>query len=399
MKTPLAVFTPAIGNRSETFIRRHVQDLLPGHTAVISATVVGQDGWRLNGELPILNLEDIWRSFSSRALTRIIRNTRLPLRSAQQRRVERFLKQNNVEVILGEYLDKSLWLLPIAKRLGIRFFAHAHGYDVSSKLTKKIWREEYLKYNHADGVIAMSNACAERLAELGIERSRIHVIYSGVDVPDGPVAKTDSEPVRCLAVGRMVAKKAPIITLDAFRRAVERFPQMRLDYIGGGGLLSAARQFVSAFGLEDKVTLHGSQPHHEVNRLLASADIFLQHSMTDPDSGDEEGLPVGILEAMANCVPVVSTYHAGIPEAVIDGSTGSLVTEGDSATMADRIVDLALSFSRRQAMGQAGRNRVKDQFTWESEREALLEVMGLRNLEEDHQGKFLGTTEAIPSKY
>ena len=60
---------------------------------------------------------------------------------------------------------------------------------------------------------------------------------------------------------------------------------------------------------------------------MKKAHIFLQHSVTCPITGDEEGVPVAILEAMASGLPVVSTFHAGIPEAVVDGKTGFLVSE------------------------------------------------------------------------
>ena len=110
----------------------------------------------------------------------------------------------------------------------------------------------------------------------------------------------------------MVSKKAPILLLDAFRRASEVCPYLRLDYVGDGELFSAAQQFVRAFEMADRVTLRGSQPADVVVELMRKADIFMQHSMTDPVTGDEEGLPVAILEAMATaspcCLPAMPEY-------------------------------------------------------------------------------------------
>ena len=68
---------------------------------------------------------------------------------------------------------------------------------------------------------------------------------------------------------------------------------------------------------------------------------------------------------------------AGILEAVMEGITGRLVNEGDNITMADRICALAVDHDLRQQMGVAGRERVKEYFTWERERSSLLNVMGL----------------------
>jgi glycosyltransferase involved in cell wall biosynthesis len=110
---------------------------------------------------------------------------------------------------------------------------------------------------------------------------------------------------------------------------------------------------------------------------MQEADIFLQHSMTDFDSGDEEGLPVAILEAMADALPIVSTKHAGIPEAVEEGRTGFLVEEGDSTEMAQRIISLAKDPENRIQFGYSGWEKAKEQFSWERERKELCELMNL----------------------
>jgi colanic acid/amylovoran biosynthesis glycosyltransferase len=113
--------------------------------------------------------------------------------------------------------------------------------------------------------------------------------------------------------------------------------------------------------------------------LLREADIFVQHSCVDPLSGDAEGLPASILEAMAVGLPVVSTMHAGIPEAVEDGVTGLLVPERDTRAMAARLVDLGRDAELRRTMGLRGWDRARRLFSWELERERLLHVLRLRS--------------------
>jgi glycosyltransferase involved in cell wall biosynthesis len=97
---------------------------------------------------------------------------------------------------------------------------------------------------------------------------------------------------------------------------------------------------------------------------MQEANVFVQHSVTASD-GDTEGLPVAILEAMASGLPVVSTWHSGIPEAVEDGVTGFLVAEGDWIAMGRAMLSLMEHPGRAQNMGQAGRNRVVGQFSSE----------------------------------
>src|SRR4030095_4324938 len=149
----------------------------------------------------------------------------------------------------------------------------------------------------------------------------------------------------------------------------------RLDYVGPGPLLPAAGQFVHAFGLGERVCLHGGLSSDRVASLMREADIFLQHSITDPTTGDEEGMPVAMREAMAAALPVVATRHAGVPEAVREGQTAVLVDEGATEAMGEAITELADDPVRRRAMGVAGWERAFANFTWAREQRELLTLL------------------------
>jgi glycosyltransferase involved in cell wall biosynthesis len=372
----LAVIAPQIGALSETFIRRHMEDLLPGNTVVVtSSNSLPYSGhWDVDCPKLIFNrFSLIERGFGK------IAKTFFPGYPTFCSPVKQFLCKQNVNVILGEYLNYPICWLPLAQKLGIPFFAHAHGMDVSTLLRQKKWQIEYLRYNQADAIITVNEVQRKRLTELGLKAEKIHVIPCGVKVPFQPfVRNNQQEIIRCIAVGRMVAKKAPLLMLDAFRQATEVYPDLHLDYVGTGSLFKFVQKFIQSWNLEQKVTLHGGQPNQVVLQLMKEADIFLQHSMTDPKSGDEEGLPVGILEAMAYSLPVVSTYHAGIPEAVKHGETGLLVEEGNSKKMAKYLITLAHNAHLRVQMGKAGWQRARQNFSCELEAEQLRHLMGLK---------------------
>jgi colanic acid/amylovoran biosynthesis glycosyltransferase len=367
----LAVIAPTIGTASETFITRHMKDLLPGQTAVAADV---ENGDVLDPAAPRLLLgrrarPHRWTLRRSRAKAR--------LDAARERRLASFFRDQRIDVVMGEYLTWSHQWVALACRAGTRFFAHAHGYDVSSKLRSAEWRSRYLDYRLVDGIITVSDASRQRLLELGLRSDRIHMVPCGVDVPHEPVTRPARDVVRCLAVGRMVAKKAPCLTLEAFRLAAERHPKLVLDFIGAGPLLAAAERYVRDFDLGDRVRLLGVQPSQAVLQAMRDADVFVQHSRTDPDTGDGEGLPVAILEAMAQALPVVSTRHAGIPEAVVEGSTGLLVEEGDAGAMADCLLTLSKDADLRARLGLAGWRRARERYSWEQERASLLDILGL----------------------
>ena len=177
-----------------------------------------------------------------------------------------------------------------------------------------------------------------------------------------------------LCVGRMVPKKGQRITLEAFARASRAVPGLRLEFIGDGPDLESCRAFATGNDLSDRVVFHGSTGPDFVADRMRAADIFALHSVTAPD-GDEEGLPVAVREAMACGLPILSTRHAGIPEAVIDGEHGFLVNERDTATMTDRLVELARDPSLRQSLGRAARHRAASSFSSESETERLRAIL------------------------
>lgn len=371
---PLSVIAPTLGVHSETFIHRHMTALLPGRTAVVVRNLknVPPD---FDRQLPLLvlgNSKRYMQRFSLALQYRLGLNKFSPVETLLQR----YLEQLEVKVILSEYLDESLKWLKIAKSLGVRFFAHAHGYDVSITLRDVEMCKRYMQLEEADGIITVSEYSKDKLVTLGLSADKIIVIPCGVEVHGTPPnrANRDSE-VRCLVVGRMVAKKAPLITLEAFRNALIINPKLHLDYVGSGELSEKAEDFVRKYNLGESITFHNNQPNNVVRDLMSKADIFIQHSLTDPKTGDQEGLPVAILEAMASALPVVATRHAGIPEAVLNGVSGYLVDEGDITGMAENVA--ALSFDRNLIveLGQAGWNLARQKFSWERERSDLLTLM------------------------
>src|SRR5438132_5920456 len=111
---------------------------------------------------------------------------------------------------------------------------------------------------------------------------------------------------------------------------------------------------------------------------MGAGCVFVQHSMTDCESGDEDGCLVAILEAMSHSLPVVSTRHAGIPEAVADVTSGYLTEEGNTVAMAERIVALVQDPVLRRQMGISGWERAREHFSWEKEKMKLVNLLDLQ---------------------
>jgi colanic acid/amylovoran biosynthesis glycosyltransferase len=361
LKHILCIFDSQLG---APFVDLHIKGILPGQTVAISRAGGHPLAPHFEPPCPAMYLDRWSLRLSIRLLARFgIARERLLARA-----VERFMRTHGVTAVLGEYLDQFLDFVPIVERAGLPYVVQGHGVDVSASLRKLGMAERYQVYRSARAILTRSEFHRRRLIELGLPANLIHVSPGGVLIPATPPLREPGAYNRILAIGRMVPQKAPILLLEAFRLAAARDPDLRLDYVGAGPLYSTVWQFVEARGLSGRVRLHGLAPESTKQRLMQQCGVFAQHSALDPETGDEEGLPSSIQEAMAHGLAVVSTRHTGIAEAVVENKTGLLVDEGDVEGMAEaflRIRDVAKEF------GAAGHRRAAALYSWQDENTRL----------------------------
>lgn len=263
-------------------------------------------------------------------------------------------------VALAHYGVAGIRFLPASKRAGIRLAAHFHGFDLSSMYRSSAYRRSVARLvDYAGALIVVNDNQYRRLRELGCSASKIHRIPYGVPIPELPIVREESSPVRFVAVGRFVPKKAPDLTLRAFAATHRTCPDATLDFIGDGPMRERCSKMVHDLNIADAVTFHGIQPNDVVMDFYAKSSVFVQHSLT-ARNGDEEGWPVAVAEAMSRSLPVVSTRHAGIADQVRHGTDGYLVAEGDVQSMQEHMISLARDASLRTSMGEHARQRMCD---------------------------------------
>jgi glycosyltransferase involved in cell wall biosynthesis len=284
------------------------------------------------------------------------------------------LRTNRVDVVLAEYGQTGVAILPACRLAGIPLVVHFHGHDASNHDMLARFGEAYREmFRHAAAVIAVSHPMAEALVTLGCPEERLTVN------PCAPAdeffdVKPDYGGNFVVAVGRLTDKKAPHLTLLAFNRALQSCPELHLTMIGDGPLVGVCKDLVRALDLESRVDLVGAAAHERVREEMANAFLFVQHSVTAVD-GDSEGTPVAVLEAGAAGLPVVATRHAGIPDVIVDGETGFLVDEWDVSIMAARMVALSRDRGKARAFGECARERVHRHFSMDRHLSCLRRVL------------------------
>ena len=159
--------------------------------------------------------------------------------------------------------------------------------------------------------------------------------------------------------------------IEACRLLQERKVDFRCRLVGDGALRRELSRRIDDAGLSRKVELLGTQPRDRVAALLRESHVGVLASVATA-SGQREGIPVALMEAMACGLPVVASRQSGIPELVVHEECGILTSPGDSHAIADALSRLARRPDEREAMGRAARERVVQKFSIEANVTTLL---------------------------
>lgn len=211
-----------------------------------------------------------------------------------------------------------------------------------------------------DRIVCVSEHERDAAAAAGLPRRRLRVVVNG-SAPCPPDVQPDAATAALAAGGPLVAAIAVLrrqkrldVLIDAAPKVFARVPDARIAIVGGGPLQAELEERARAAGLADDPRFAMLPFHGPSARHLAAIDLMVLPSAW-------EGLPIGVLEALACGVPVVATGVGGTPEAITP-YVGTLVEPGDAGGLAEAIVALLADPERRAAMSVAGRARHAERF-------------------------------------
>jgi glycosyltransferase involved in cell wall biosynthesis len=210
--------------------------------------------------------------------------------------------------------------------------------------------------NWSGAVTTVNADMISRLESWGLPSSKLHMLPMGVSLTEVAEAgrSIESEPGRILVVGRLVEKKGFGVLLEALRSHVTS-TGWSLTIVGDGPLREELE--TAAFGLP--VTFTGQQGREDVLHAMARTSVLALPSIS-AESGDQEGLPVVLLEAAAMGCAIVASNLPGINEALADGVNGLLVEQGDPAALGAAIDSLLNNDAERTRLGKAAATRAID---------------------------------------
>ncbi len=360
----VAIISPSFNAYSETFIQQHKK---------INEKVFFYYG----GSVPMyleghgkLHTSKIYR-FKNLINKKFGRETAF---SSNEYAVYKSFKKNNINVVLAEYGPTAVAVLKICNHLQIPLVPHFHGYDATEKTTIHHFKNKYKDlFNYASAVVAVSKKMIIDLIELGCPIEKINLSPCGPSIEFFQV-KPIAIKNQFIAIGRFVEKKAPHLTLAAFKIVNEKYPDSNLVMIGEGELLSVCKHLAELWGIKNKVEFRGILTPEVIRNNLNESVAFVQHSVV-AFNGDCEGTPVAVMEASAASLPVIATKHAGINDVIIHGQTGFLVEEFDVKKMAEYMIELIEQPELARKLGEAGRKNIKDNFSLEKNLSELKQVL------------------------
>jgi colanic acid/amylovoran biosynthesis glycosyltransferase len=343
----VAIWRSAMLGGSETFVRNQGDALSRWRPVYLGATKVESALARDDDLIAYASPSD--------------RNAFLRLRlTGTSPRLRRILTDVGPRLVHAHFGGDGWLISGEARRLRIPLIVTVHGHDVTRQPAStgahgvRYRRNLRTVFARAATIIAVSEVIRSKAIGWGADPDKVRVHYMGVPIPEltGSVVKRWD----VAFIGRFVEKKgaddllAALATLSGRPRAV---------LIGDGPLLASMRAYARELGVD--ATFPGPQTPAEVRRVLLASRLLAAPSRTARD-GDTEGLPTTVMEAAALGLPVVSTFHSGIPEAITDGETGLLSPEGDRPALAAGIARLLADDDLRDRLGRQARARMTADF-------------------------------------
>ncbi len=291
----------------------------------------------------------------------------------------RFRRLGQAMVLAREWPDNGEWLhahfihTPASVTeytsilTGVPWTCSAHAKDI---WTSPDW-ELSEKLTSARWAVTCTRNGYEHMRTLTARKDAVHLSYHGLDLArfghfsgerSGRDGSDASAPVSLLSVGRAVEKKG----YDTLLRALALLPSelnWRFEHIGGGDELSKLKVLATELGLSDRIAWKGALAQEEVLEHYRRADIFAL-ACRIAANGDRDGLPNVLVEASSQRLPCISTSVSGVPELLVDGENGLLVSPDDPAGLANALEMAIRNPALRQRLGDAAELRVRGHFDY-----------------------------------
>jgi len=285
-----------------------------------------------------------------------------------------------IKLIHAHFGQNGVASIPLKDKLKVPLITSFYGYDTGrlSKLFKPFYKD---LINKGDLFLVLSNDMKSDLLQLGFPEEKIVVHRLGIDLEKFCGNSLTNEKFVILTVARLDETKGIQYVLEALSLFFQRYPAEKehivYRVIGGGIFEDELKKLVERLDIRDNVEFINNLIIPNGRELVLSemqnCDLFALCSAL-PVSGGKEGTPIVLMEAQACKKPCISTFHAGIPEVVLNGKTGILVNEHSSVEIAEAFSDLYFDKEKRIYFGHNARKHIQTFYNQEIQMNELFNL-------------------------
>jgi len=287
------------------------------------------------------------------------------------------IRANNISLLHIYFGNNGVFWLPLFRKREIPIIVSFHGADVAVGFNTPSGQRRLKEvFEAADLLLARSHSIRQSMIAAGCSSDKVRIQRTGIPGTDfeyRPRNLPDEGRFQFLQACRLIEKKGVEVTLGAYAKFLERWPNSRLVIAGDGPLRKPLEQLAQHLGIGGKVAFTGFLTKEQLVAVYYESHAFIHPSETT-SAGDNEGIPNSLLEAMATGLCCIATRHGGIPEAIEHLKNGVLVEERDLEGVYHWMNRLADEWSLATELGQHAAETIGREFNSKTQIEKLESV-------------------------
>jgi colanic acid/amylovoran biosynthesis glycosyltransferase len=369
---------PVVASYCTTFLKREMAHIYRQVTGLRDVRTFVMTKTRLNAErYPFDDVELVGKptkNFLRRFYLKYVRRAEAVVYRGEFQVLDGILSRRGAQLMHIYFGHTGVHLLPFIKAWDKPCVVSFHGADISMREHQPGYESQMREMlRTVPLVLARSQSLRDRLLQLGCPPDRLALNRTGVPLEQFPYVPRTAPANggwRIVQACRLIPKKGLVTSLQAFAKFRERYPNANFVIAGDGPMLDDLKSRVAKLGLEKCVQFPGFLNQAKLYELYVSSHVFIHPSELMADA-NQEGIPNSMLEAMSTGLPVVATFHGGIPEAVDDGVTGFLVPEKDPAAVCGALCRVVESVDAWARMGREASDNIMANFEQRAQIEHL----------------------------
>ncbi len=285
------------------------------------------------------------------------------------------IKTVKPDLIHAHFGNIGFKALKLAVSNNIPLVTTFYGYDIGILGKQAKYKKRYKKlFRYGALFLTEGNNMKKELEKLGCPAEKIKVYHLGVDVEKYNYKEriiNYDEKARLLFAATLVEKKGLCYAIEAFAKVLKKYPNIEFRIIGEGPEQQNIDTLIDELKVRDKIKISGYVDYAELQNEMLDSHIFIQPSITSSDGNTEGGAPVSLIDAQATGMPIIATFHADIPEVVINNKAGLLSSEKNVDQLAENIIQMLDNKDKWKEYGEYGRNHIIKNYNVKKQGEVL----------------------------